>query len=207
MGTLIYVNGEITVRHKKMITPVQYKKELSPDQIKKIENIKNGWDRPAFIIHKSDPTELTLNMTYDKFEGCDPYEDGVISPINNLISYAKENDLTVNGDINISSDWSDYDNIAIFIKDNVISFKNSEIIAATSDELINELKERGEYPDIDRYKKLINAFIDNISVANTCKETIQRLINIGLTHEDLKEFGFSDSDINDAENDMDEYKD
>ena len=51
----------------------------------------------------------------------------------------------------------------------------------------------------ERMKELLNAIVEHESVARTCKETIQYLLQLGFTTEELhNHFNFSLSDINDA---------
>lgn len=66
----------------------------------------------------------------------------------------------------------------------------------------------GKKDKTERYKELLNRFIENFNVANTCKETIQKLLYLGFTKSELtEEFNFSTSDVNEAESDMESYED
>lgn len=59
----------------------------------------------------------------------------------------------------------------------------------------------------ERMKELLNHIIDHESAGRNCKETIQHLLWLGFTSDELhNEFSFSLSDIEDAEADMKEYE-
>ena len=58
----------------------------------------------------------------------------------------------------------------------------------------------------ERMMELLNNVINNISVARSNYETIQKLLYIGFEQEELHEyFGFSLADIVDAEEGMESY--
>ena len=60
---------------------------------------------------------------------------------------------------------------------------------------------------IERQKEMLNKIIDHELVTKTCKETIQHLLWLGFTSEELNnDFNFSLNDIIDAEKDMNEYE-
>lgn len=62
--------------------------------------------------------------------------------------------------------------------------------------------------DLERAMELLNEVIDHISAAESCEETIKQLLQIGFTEEELVNvFNFSESDVENALEDMDEYKD
>ncbi len=131
MGAIIYVSGEGTIFGKKNIGT--------------LKKIKNGWDFPAFEFSK---TGCGFEFSKATMEGSNPYEDGVLKPLNSLVAYAKKAGLTVNAEFTITSDWSDYDNIGVIIEDNILSTGNSEIMNTSTEELEAELKKRNKY----RYK-------------------------------------------------------
>ena len=59
---------------------------------------------------------------------------------------------------------------------------------------------------IERAKELINAIIDNLSVAESNQTVIKYLLYIGFTKDELiHEFNYCESDVIDAEEDMDDY--
>ena len=59
----------------------------------------------------------------------------------------------------------------------------------------------------ERQKEMLNKIIDHESATRTCKETIQHLLWLGFTNEELNnDFDFSLNDITDAEKDMNEYE-
>lgn len=59
----------------------------------------------------------------------------------------------------------------------------------------------------ERMKELLNFFIDNISVGETCHETIKKLLFIGFKGSELvNEFQFSEYDVQEALGEMDEYE-
>lgn len=60
----------------------------------------------------------------------------------------------------------------------------------------------------ERMMELLNNAINNISIARSNYETIQKLLYIGFKQEELHEyFGFSLADIVDAEEGMESYID
>ena len=60
-------------------------------------------------------------------------------------------------------------------------------------------KEEMKRMTLERAKELLNNVIDHISAANSCHETIRRLIDLGFTGQELcDEFSFSLMDIIDA---------
>ncbi len=130
MGAMIWISGEGT------ISPIEQKDKDA------IEAIKDGWGEQSFSV--SDKGILEFN--WDTTEGCTPVEDGVEVPLNTLVKYAEDNGLSVDGEWAIGSDYSDFDNITIVIEDNKILYANTEIRNATTEELVAELKRRGEYP-------------------------------------------------------------
>lgn len=60
---------------------------------------------------------------------------------------------------------------------------------------------------LDRAMELINAIINNLSVAERNKDVIQYLLHVGFTAEELvHDFNFTKDDVTDAEESMDEYE-
>ena len=58
---------------------------------------------------------------------------------------------------------------------------------------------------LDRAMELINAMIDNLSVAERNNDIIQKLLNIGFTEEELiNEFNFCEDDVKEVIKDMEE---
>lgn len=134
MGIVIYPAGDLTVTSK---NPEEIVLE---DQIKEIEEIRDHFEKFAFAVSE-EPDGIHLNMA-DYMEGWDPYEDDVMKPLEQLISYCTMNKLLVNGTIEIKSNTGDYDNIMIMIKDNYLKTVNSQIYNASTEELKDELKRR-----------------------------------------------------------------
>lgn len=61
---------------------------------------------------------------------------------------------------------------------------------------------------LSRAKELLNALIDNLSVAERNQTVIQKLLHVGFKEEELiNEFNFSIEDVKDAAENMDEYED
>ena len=60
----------------------------------------------------------------------------------------------------------------------------------------------------ERCMELINAIINNLSVAERNEQVIKYLLYVGFTKEELiNHFNFSESDVLDAGENMDEYTD
>ena len=134
MGVIIYVSGEGIVDG-----------ELTEAKISALKEIKDGWGYPAFNFSKNGSG---FEISESSMEGCDPYNDGVLTPLNILIEYAKSQELVVNAEFTVGSDWGDYDNIEVIIEDNELTTANSEIVNATTEELESELEKRNDslYP-------------------------------------------------------------
>ena len=128
MGMVIYVNGELS------------SDGLTDKQISFIEDIKDGWGEKAYFVLGD-----SIFYNSEQIGGCTPYEDGVITPLEKLIEYAKKENISIDGNLEVSSDWDDYDNIGIEVKNNEITHYNTEISGTTTDELVNELKRRGAH--------------------------------------------------------------
>lgn len=128
MGVMIYVSGEGTVDG-----------ELTKAKISALKEIKDGWGYPAFNFSKNGSG---FEISESSMEGCDPYRDGILKPLNSLIEYAKSQELAVNAEFTITSDCGDYDNIEVIIENNEFSTANSEIVNATTEELVSELERR-----------------------------------------------------------------
>ena len=57
-----------------------------------------------------------------------------------------------------------------------------------------------------RQKEMLNRIVDDITVARTVKESIQKLLHLGFTPKEIeKDFNFSHDDVVDAEESMDKY--
>lgn len=130
MGVIIYTNGELDPG-----------RELSEEEKRGILSINDGWQYPAFKIEHDD----IITFDSDQMEGVDPYTDGVMKPLEALIEYAKKTGIRLSGSIYISSDWQDFDNILIDVTDNTVKQKNYTIANASTDELLEELKERNVF--------------------------------------------------------------
>lgn len=60
----------------------------------------------------------------------------------------------------------------------------------------------------ERCMELINAIINNLSVAERNNQVIKYLLYVGFTKDELiNHFNFAESDVLDAEEGMDEYSD
>ena len=126
MSVIIYVNGELNTDE-----------ELTEKQKSQIEHLANG----AFGAGM-----YSISFASDMIEGCDPYEDYVLTPLKELLQFAQEEGISIDGAIEVSSDWQDYDNITVNIENNELSFGNTEIINASTEELIKELQKRKVLP-------------------------------------------------------------
>lgn len=130
MGVMINVTGHGSIGGN-----------LTDNKLSKLRGVLNAWGHPAFNISEDGSD---FEFTGGGIEGCDPYTDGVLNPLKNLIEMAKEDDLTIDGEFTIKSDWSDYDNIVVMVTDNELSTANSELVHASTDELVDELKRRNQ---------------------------------------------------------------
>lgn len=128
MGCMINISSELTTSQA-----------LDDTQKQIILAIKNGYGDTCFGIHNDDDIMFLISDG----EGMNPVADYVEIPLNALISYLKEQDVMLNGYIEIYSSWSDYSNIHIQIKDNEIKYRNTEVMKCSDDELISELIARG----------------------------------------------------------------
>ncbi len=164
MGVMIYVSGEGTVDG-----------ELTEAKISALKEIKDGWGCPAFDFSKNGSG---FEISESPLEGCDPYNDGVLKPLNSLIEYAKSQELVVNAEFTIGSNCSDYDNIEVIIKDNELTTANSEIVHATTEELKSELKKRNDilYP-IKEAAEVIASRDENNRVSGYVEVHISDIIN------------------------------
>ena len=96
MGVYIYVDSRISVRGTK-------------EDIEKMCHIKDGWGRPAFTERDG---QIYMRS---EMEGLDPIEDGIVIPLDELCKYAKENNITLRGHVNVSCEISDYDGISMIV--------------------------------------------------------------------------------------------
>ncbi len=122
MGVIIYLSGEATFE------------DLTDDQKEKILGIKK-WDEPIFKISGD-----TLEYAYDEYEGLTPLRDYVENPLKEVLNIVGKD---IEGLFFVScADCRDYDNLAVFIEDGELIFRNAEIVNATTEELEAELKRR-----------------------------------------------------------------
>lgn len=126
MGVIIYPTANLNIEGN-----------LPPFYQDQIEGMKDDWGMQIFRMEYDE-----ISFVFDMREASDPLEN-IESYLDKLIQYAKDNDCSISGEVIITSDWSDYDNILIDIKDNEKSYGNSEVREATSEELIKELQRRG----------------------------------------------------------------
>lgn len=131
MGVIIYVDGEIRPQH------------LTEAQKTAISNIKNIWGEEAFYIYE----DGHICFAISQYEGCSPFEDGVEEPLKELAEHLKAENIILkeNAVFTVASDWSDYDDITLTIDAKTLQFRyeNTEVINASTEELIAELKKRG----------------------------------------------------------------
>ncbi len=129
--------------------------------------------------------------------------------------------------MNIITHWNLFDRSITRLKElrEIIAPKNDAFLAAHRGEfgqdiamLVSDIENLGGFyrdvlgieakPDEERYRELLDRFIENTAVARTNKETIQKLLYIGFTEEELeKEFNFSANDVAEAAQCMDDYED
>ena len=158
MSTIIYVTGEGCINGK-----------LGKEKISEVEDIRNVWNDPAFHVREDGQFEFMD----DQYDGCTPYEDGILKPLNSLIKYAEEKDFIINAEFNVKCDCSDYDNIRIIIEDNVLSTANAEIANASEEELTEEIYRR--------YKKLLDRTPEEVLCSRTDDNWVEGYIQIHIS--------------------------
>ncbi len=135
MGVMIYPNGELLVSNH---TNEGVPEDRAKKAVEAIAEMKDKWGDPVF---KRDG--YVLEFDYEMIEGLDPVQDYIEAPIKQAIEIAKQNGAYIEGYVDITSDWNDYDNIRIEVTEDGIRHANSEIANATTEELISELENRG----------------------------------------------------------------
>ncbi len=132
MGAVIYLDN-----------PTIVSKNIIPDEIGlEIASIKDGWGTQAFRVDGN-----YIDFIASEMEGQSPFTDGVEAPLEKLFEIAKKHSLTLKGNLYITSSCSDYDDMAIHIKDNEMLIKNAQIEIASTEELIEELINRKVLPE------------------------------------------------------------
>ena len=106
-----------------------------------VQNIPDGWGETAFKTDPSQPDAIAFASW--QMNGYDPFESGIIIPLDRLIAYTKAAGLGLNGTITVSSDWSAYDEITVNVKNDEYNIVNTQIANADDEELIRELTARG----------------------------------------------------------------
>ena len=135
MGAIIYPSGELVVDDYTGGSM----ENCAEKAVEAIAEMKDRWGNPVF---KRDG--YALEFADEKIEGCDPVQDYIEAPIKQAIEIAKQHGAYIEGYVDIVSDWNDYDNIHLDIfEDGNITYGNAEIVNASDDELIAELKKRG----------------------------------------------------------------
>ena len=128
MGYTLYISGELNSD-----------KEISKENAAAIESIKTGWGDQAFIVSKYNNT---ISFAAEEIHGLSPFDD-IEPPLKELLDLTKSMGINISGTFEISSNSYDYDNICIDIDNNNISYGNTELRNATTEELIKELEHRG----------------------------------------------------------------
>ena len=82
----------------------------------------------------------------ETYQGSAPTGNIIIPALEALVAIAKSNCVSLNGSIEIHSEWSDYDNQTIGVTEDGLSYANTEVLNAGTDELLEELKRRGFRP-------------------------------------------------------------
>ncbi len=139
MSTLMWVSGQLKAN-----------KEIPKKVAKKILAIRDGWDEDAFLIL---PGQDFIEFSKEEMEGIYPFTDGVEEPLKELLSITKEAGISLSGEILIDSNDCDMDNTGLVIEDNEIRYANSQVLNATTGELIEELISRGVLPKDFKEKK------------------------------------------------------
>ena len=123
MSTIIYTEGAAIL------------KNLTIKQKEAILSIKQ-WKKPIFTI----TDDFVLEFTSNKHESLSPFMDLVEKPLRQVLKITGKN---IKGVFTVTCcDDKDYDNIAIFIENGKMFFRNSEIINASTKDLKSELKRR-----------------------------------------------------------------
>lgn len=125
MGVIIYTAGEIETN-------------ASKKDMREIVKIEDAYGSMVFQAEDG-----IINFQYDQMEGSDPIETYVLTPLRKLAELAKEREFSINGNIEISSDWSDYDDVTFVVTEREITIHNTQIFNASTDELLKELERRG----------------------------------------------------------------
>ena len=127
MGVLIYVNGEVET-------------DAPESVMKKLLDIKN--DRGEKAFERTDRN--VISFRFDTMEGSyDPFTRLVYGPLVKLAEAAKKNGVSLEGCIEVSSDWADYDNIYVDVSEKGLETGNREVRDASTEELVKELVKRG----------------------------------------------------------------
>ena len=94
-----------------------------------------------------------LTFRNEEMEGSDPIEDYVVKPLKELVAIARKRRFKIEGSIEISSEWRDYNNVTIEIKDRSYSIYNTVLMNVSTEELLGELKRRGIHVPEDKKGK------------------------------------------------------
>ncbi len=129
MGAIIYIDGSLTADRMNTIIHERFRTVL------------NGWKELGFRINGDE-----IKLAWDTMEGLNPLEDGVYTPLKELMRVAIDLNVKLNGSFTINSNWSDYDNLSVIVSENDVRYVNTEVINAPTDELIRELMARGILP-------------------------------------------------------------
>ncbi len=129
MSIIIEVNGECTIYGAS-----------GRQVLDKVLEIKDGWGGQPFQASGN-----IISFKARQIEGTDPIEDGVIKPLTSLVEWAKTNKANIEGDFTINSDWEDFNGICIEITGNELKQVDIRLGGYATEDLIAELKRRGEY--------------------------------------------------------------
>lgn len=125
MGIVIGISGELCSSET-----------LTLSQVNDIESILDKFDAQAFVAGSD-----IVEFSWDENESMSPLEL-VSEPLDKLMEYASKNAITFNGYLSLWSSCSDYDHITIKVDANKVQMKNSELLNASTEELVDELKSR-----------------------------------------------------------------
>ncbi len=84
-----------------------------------------------------------IELARDEMYGSTIYEEGIIEPIRQLLLAADYCNVSLEGEIEISSDEEFYDDTTLIIKENKLTVVNTVIHNAPAASLIRELESRG----------------------------------------------------------------
>lgn len=107
--------------------------------LEKAKNVKNAWGTKAFELNGEE-----IVFRKDELNGFAPGEDGIENPLRKITLLARVIGVDLNGSFTVNSSCSDhYNNVTFNIVDSTLAYAKTELLKASDEELIAELKSRG----------------------------------------------------------------